>query len=145
MSHYISSSDLTDKVIRDFFTNTTPDSRCDTWLTRVDKEIDYIGETFDVPPTSFSWCGSTNTNSALMHPKIMEYARAYLGLIVAEDNIGANSMNPAQDELYITKMKQFQEKINDLRSQITKYMFVWGDKQLLAEQVVGQTGTMWRA
>jgi len=143
MSHYINDLDITDKVIKEFITK--GDDRVSTWMTRVDDELDHVGETMDIDPDNFVWVGDDNTSdSTLMHPKILEYARTYFCLMVCEDNVGANSMNPSLDELYVVKMKIFQDKIKELRSQLTPAMFVLGDTDLTAEQNVGHSGLLWR-
>lgn len=142
MSHYINDLDITDTVVREFVTK--GDERVSTWMTRVDDEIDRIGEGMDIDPSDFIWAGDDDTSSTLMHPKILEYARVYFCMMCCEDNIGANSMNPSQDEVYMVKAKWYSDRCKDLRGQLTTAMFTLGDADLTAEETVGQGGLLWR-
>lgn len=143
MAHYIADTDITDKIVREFVTKA--DERVGVWMDRVDDEIDHIGESMDIDPSDFIWSGDDDSASTTMHPKILEYARAYFCWQVCRDNIGANSVSPSQDELYIVKKKLYEDEMKDLRTQLTPAMFTLGDTDLTAEQNVGQTGLLWRA
>lgn len=143
MAHYISEADITDKVVKQFVS--AGDERVGVWMTRTDDEVDHIGESMDIDPSDFIWAGDDDAATTLMHPKILEYARAYFCWMVCRDNIGANSVQPALDEVYVVKKKLYEDDMKDLRSQLTPAMFTLGDADLTAAQTVGQSGLLWRA
>ena len=110
---YISTTDITDSVARDFVNAT--DSRLDIWMQNTDFEIESIAQEKGILPADIS--------KTPLHYKIKEYAIAYYCFLIFQDCFGENEVELSAEEVHNQKLKYYLEKCNFLRPILTKEMF----------------------
>lgn len=129
---YITSADISDLIVKRFFT--ANDSRCAGWLARVDAEIDSIARTFDIQPADVV---------QPYHPRIIDYARAYVGEIVCWDNRYQHN-NETLEDLYTKAYGEYRDLCAQLKGQLTRAVFEQSTSEVTGPELVGSS-VLWRA
>jgi hypothetical protein len=128
---YITTSDVTDSVARDFINGT--DSRLDTWMTNTDREIESIAQSMDL---------SASEIETPIHYEIQKYAVAYYCFLIFQDAFGENAVEVDGQEIHEKKLKYWLEKCNYLRPTLTKAMFSTVGTSITSRDRIGG-GQIW--
>lgn len=111
------------------------DSRLDSWLTKVDNDINYKAMEY----------GLLTTQILLpLHPRIREYAEAYLCFMIFRDNIGVNNVETAQDEKYRVKYEEYKIELERTRKLLTRDIFWLTDVAIRGINRIGGSCNMVR-
>jgi hypothetical protein len=116
----ISSDDITDNVLRQPITRTTPDPRVQTWLDRTELELISIAQSVDVAVETFH----QSFDLYGLNYKVKEYAICYYCFICSQDLWGTTQDTPTLDEIYKQKIDWYLERCNDLRPTLTSDLFM---------------------
>jgi hypothetical protein len=133
MSNYITATDITDTQARAFIA--ANDYRVSTWLSRANGEIESLAQEHNVATTSIE---------TPIHPKVKEYALAYLCMIIFQDVFTTNNVENFEMEKYKIKLDWYEARCNKLRLMITKEMLDTTNTSLTSTARVG-AGRLFRS
>jgi hypothetical protein len=120
---FLSESDITDSLARDFITSN--DSRVQNWLDDVDGEVLALAQELEVPLTSFTMP---------LHKKVLEYCQAYFCFSCFQDVFGRNDISQSTNETLKLKLDWYANRVDKLKSQITKEMLLYTNLSLQSSQ-----------
>jgi hypothetical protein len=124
---------LTDALALKFVDAT--DSRLDSWLTKVDNDINYKAMEYGL---------MTSQILLPLHPRIREYAEAYLCYMIFRDNIGVNNVETSQDEKYRVKFEEYRSELERTRKLLTRDIFWLNDVAIRGMNRIGGSCNMVR-
>jgi hypothetical protein len=117
---------IQDAVVKNFIV--ANDSRVSDWLDLLDQDINYKAMEYGL---------LTSQILLPLHPRIMEYARAYFCLMVFRDNIGVNDVNTYANEKYMVGYGLFSRETERTRKLLSRDIFWLQD---MAIRGINRTG-----
>jgi hypothetical protein len=133
-SGFLTVADITDSIAMDFVA--VNDSRLQNWLDDVDGELLALAQELDVPLTSITMP---------LHKKVLEFCQSYFCLVVFQDAFGRNDIAQTNQETIKLKLDWYVNRVDKLKTQVTKEMLLYTNQSLMAQQRARGTVSILRA
>lgn len=130
---YITTTDITDSVARDFVSNT--DSRLDIWMENTDLNLQALALSLGVQKDSIY---------TPLNYYVKEFCIAYWCFQAFQDGYGENDVEQDSNDIYKIKLEYYANKVEKLRAQISREMILQ-EMQSLSNTNMVSCGVIYRA